>query len=133
MLAQGVIEPATCEWASPIVMVPKPDGSLRFCVDYRKLNSITVPDTYPLPRMDECIDSLEEAAIFTTLDCNSGYWQIPVDPADRDKTTFTSHYGIYRFIRLPFGLRNAPGAFQRAVDIILSEVKWKHAWFTRTM
>jgi hypothetical protein len=125
MLAQGVIEPATCEWASPIVMVPKPDGSLRFCVDYRKLNAITVPDTYPLPRMDECIDSLGEAAIFTTLDCNSGYWQIPVDPADRDKTTFTSHYGIYRFIRLPFGLRNAPGTFQRAVDIILSGVKWK--------
>jgi hypothetical protein len=106
-------------------MVPKPDGSLRFCVDYRKLNDITVPDTYPLPRMDECIDSQVEAAIFTTLDCNSGYWQIPVDPTDRDKTTFTSHCGIYRFIRLPFGLRNAPGTFQRAVDIILSEVKWQ--------
>jgi hypothetical protein len=125
ILAQGVIKPATCEWASPIVMVPKPGGSLRFCVDYRKLNAITVPDTYPLPRMDECIDSLVEAAIFTTLDCNSGYWQIPVDPADRDKTTFTSHYGICRFIRLPFGLRNATGTFQQAVDIILSGVKWK--------
>jgi hypothetical protein len=125
MLAQGAIEPTTCEWASPIVMVPKLDGSLRFCVDYRKLNAILVPDTFPLPRMDECIDSLGKAAIFTTLDCNSGYWQIPVDPSDRDKTTFTSHYGIYRFIRLPFGLRNAPGTFQRAVDIILSGVKWK--------
>jgi hypothetical protein len=105
-------------------MVPKPDGSLRFCVDYRKLNAITVSDTYPLPRINECIDSLGEAAIFTTLDCNSGYWQIPVEPADRDKTTFTSHYGIYRFIRLPFGLRNAPGTFQRAVDIILSGPAW---------
>jgi hypothetical protein len=125
MLAQGVIEPATCEWDSPIVMVPKPDGSLRFCVDYRKLNAITVPDTYLLPRMDECIDSLGEAAIFTTLDCNCGYWQIPVDPADRDKTAFTSQYCIYRFIHVPFGLRNAPGTFQRAVDIILSGVQWK--------
>jgi hypothetical protein len=125
MLAQGVIELATCEWASPIVMVPKPDGSLRFCIDYRKLNAITVPDTYPLPLMDECIDSLGEAAIFDTLDCNSAYWQIPVDPADRRKTTFTSHYGIYRFIRLPFDLRNAPGTLQRAADIILSGVKWK--------
>jgi transposase InsO family protein len=125
MLAQDVIEPATCEWASPIVLVPKPDGSLRFCVDYRRLNAITVPDTYPLPRMDECIDSLGEAVVFTTLDCNSGYWQIPVDPADREKTAFTSHFGVYQFRRLPFGLRNAPGTFQRAIDIILSGIKWK--------
>jgi hypothetical protein len=125
MLAQGVIEPATCEWASSIVVVPKPDGSLRYCVEYRKLNAITVPDTYPLPLMDESIDFLGEAAIFFTLDYNIGYWQIPVDPADHEKTTFKSHLGIYRFIRLPFGLRNAPGTFPRAVDIILSGVKWK--------
>jgi hypothetical protein len=71
MLAQQVIEPATCEWASPIVLIPKPDGNLRFCVDYRRLNMITVPDTYPLPRMDECLDSLGDATVFTTLDCNS--------------------------------------------------------------
>ena len=125
MLTQGVIEPAISEWASPIVLVPKPDVSLRFCVDYRRLNAITVPDTYPLPRMDECIDSLGDAAIFTTLDCNSGYWQIPVDPPDRDKTTFTAHYDTYRFRRLPFGLRNAPATSQRAIDVILSGVKWK--------
>jgi hypothetical protein len=68
MLAEQVIEPATCEWASPIVLVPKPDGSLRFCVFYRRLNAITVPDTYALPRMDECIDSLGDAVVFTTLD-----------------------------------------------------------------
>jgi hypothetical protein len=78
MLAQNIIEPATCEWASPIVLVPKPDRALRFCVDYRKLNMITVPDTYPLPRTDEYIDSLGDATVFTTLDSNSGYWQIPV-------------------------------------------------------
>jgi hypothetical protein len=99
MLAEQVTEPATCEWASPIVLVPKPDDSLRFCVDHRRLNAITVPDTYPLPRMDECIDSLGDAVVFTTLDCNSGYWQIPVDGEDQDKTTFTSHFGIYRFLR----------------------------------
>jgi hypothetical protein len=104
MVLQKVIEPATCEWASLIVLVPKPDGSLRFCVDYRKLNLITIPDTYPLPQMDECIDSLGDAVIFTTLDCNSGYWKIPVHSEDRDKTTFTSHYGIYLIVstyRLP--------------------------------
>jgi hypothetical protein len=90
MLTQDVIEPATCESASPIVLVPKPDGSLRFCVDYRRLNAINVPDIYPLSWMNECIESLGEAVVFTTLDCNSGYWQIPVDPADREKTAFTS-------------------------------------------
>jgi hypothetical protein len=94
MLTQGVIEPTISEWASPIVPVPNSDGSLRFWVDYRRLNEITIPDTDPLPNMDECIDSLEDAAVFTKLDCNSGYWQIPVHPKDRDKTTFTSHYGL---------------------------------------
>jgi Reverse transcriptase (RNA-dependent DNA polymerase) len=86
---------------------------------------ITVPDTYPLPRMDECIDSLGDSVVFTTLDWNSAYWQIPVHPGDRDKTTFTSHYDTYRFLRLAFGLRNAPVTFQRAIDIIFSGVKWK--------
>jgi hypothetical protein len=75
--------------------------------------------------MDECIDYLGDATIFSTLDCNSGYWQIPVEPADMDKTTFTSHEGTFRFTRMPFGLSNAPATFQRMVDIILSGVKWK--------
>jgi Reverse transcriptase (RNA-dependent DNA polymerase) len=75
--------------------------------------------------MDECIDSLGDAAVFTTLDFNSGYWQIPVYPEDRYKTVFTSHYGRYQFRRLPFGLRNAPATFQRAIDVILSGVKWR--------
>jgi Reverse transcriptase (RNA-dependent DNA polymerase) len=108
MLKAGVIEPSTSEWASPVVLVPKPDGSMRFCIDYRRLNAITVRDSYPLPRMDECIDSLGDARVFSTLDCNSGYWQIPVNPGDREKTTFTSHEGLYKFLRMPFGLRNAP-------------------------
>ena len=126
MLQAKVITPSNAEWASPIILVPKPDGSLRFCVDYRKLNSITVRDSYPMPRMDECIDSLGSATVFTTLDCNSGYWQLPVATKDQDKTTFTCHAGSYKFLRLPFGLRNAPATFQRAMDIILSKVRWKY-------
>jgi hypothetical protein len=122
ILKAEVIEPATSQWASPIVLVAKPDGSTRFCVDYRRLNAVTVRDSYPLPHMDECIDSLGDAKIFTTLDCNSGYWQIPVRPEDREKTTFTftSHEGRYWFLRMPFGLRNAPATLQRFVDITLS-------------
>ena len=123
MLKAGVIEPASTEWASPVVLVPKPDGFMRFCVDYRKVNAMTTRDTYPLPRMDECIDSLGDARIFSTLDCNCGYWQIPMKPDARDKTTFTCHEGTYRSTRMPFGLRNATATFQRTVDIVLSGLK----------
>jgi Reverse transcriptase (RNA-dependent DNA polymerase) len=125
MLKAEVIEPATSEWASPIFLVAKPDGSTRFCVDCRLLDAVTVRDSYPLPRMDECINSLGDAKIFTKLDCNSGYCQIPVRPEDREKTTFTSHEGFYWFLRMHFGLRNAPATFQLFVDITLSGLTWK--------
>lgn len=125
MRQAGVIEPAKSEWASPVVLVPKPDGSLRFWVDYRKLNAITTRDAYPLPRMDDCLDSLGDATVFTTLDCNSGYWQVPVAAEDRDKTTFTCQEGCFRFKRMPFGPINAPATFQRTLDILLSGYRWK--------
>jgi len=127
MLRMGVIEPAKTAWASPVVFVPKPNGSLRFCVDYRKLNAMTVQDSYPIPRMDECIDSLGEAVVFSTFDANSGYWQVVMNQDDMDKTTFTSHFGTYRWLRMPFGLKTAPSTFQRAADIVLASVRWQFA------
>ena len=105
------------------MLIPKPDGSLRFCIDYRRVNANNARDTYPLPRLDECIDSLGDASVFKTLNCNSCYWQIPVAPQDRDKTTFTCHAGTYGYRRMPFGLTNAPAAFQRTLDIVLSPFK----------
>ena len=93
MRSMGVIEPSTVEWASPVVMVPKPDGSVRFCIDYRKLNLMAVKDAYPIPRMDECIDSLGDARVFSTLDCNESYWQIPVAEEDKHHTAFACHSG----------------------------------------
>lgn len=125
MLKMGVIEPSSAEWASPVVLIPKPDGSTRFCLDYRKLKALTARDVYPLPRMYEYLDLLGEAKYFSTLDANTGFWKIEVHPEDRDNTTFSCHAGMYRFTRMPFGLINAPATFQRAMDIILSEVRWE--------
>ncbi|CAN8063812.1 unnamed protein product [Agarophyton chilense] len=128
MLEEGAVEPANSDWAIPVVLVQKKgDKRMRFCVDYRRLNSMTTRNSYPIPRMDECIDSLGDAQTFTTLDANSGYCQVHVGEEDRDKTTFTCHAGLFRFTRMPFGLRNAPATFQRALDIILSKVKWTSA------
>ena len=107
------------------MLVPKKDGSLRFCIDYRRLNAKTVTHAYPLPRIDDCLDSLGDAAVFSTFDCNSGYWQIPVASEDRDKTTFITRTGTFRHVRMPFGLRKAPDTFQRALGIILSGLRWQ--------
>jgi len=120
----GVIDASTGEWARAVGMVPKPDGSVNFCIDYRKLNLMTVKDAYPIPRMDECIDSLGDARVFSTLDCNARYWQIPVAEEDKHLTAFTCHSGVWQCVRLPFGLCNAPATFQRAMDMILAGVKW---------
>jgi Reverse transcriptase (RNA-dependent DNA polymerase) len=127
MTEMNVIEPASGPWASPIVLIPKPDGSIRFCIDYRKLNEVTENDSYALPRIDDCLDSLGEARFFTTLDANCGYWQIEVSPKDRPKTAFTSHVGLHQFKRLSFGLKTAPATFQRAADVILSSVRFRCA------
>jgi len=115
-LEADVIEPTSSEWGFPVVLVPKKDGTLRFCVDYRLLNVVTKKDSYLLPRMDECIDSLGEATIFSTLDCNAGYWQVAIAPEDREKTAFVCHECACQYKRTPFGLTNDPATFQRALD-----------------
>ena len=122
-----VVEPSESEWASPIVFALKKDGSLRFFVDYRRLNKATIRDSYPIPRMDECIDSLAHAKVFSTLDCNSGYWQIEIDEEDKKKAAFTSHHDLFKYTRMPFGLNNAPATFQRTIDIVLATVKLQYA------
>ena len=123
LLNAGVIGPDAGEYTSPGVLVSKKHGFLCFCVDYPSLNMKTMTESYPLPRMDDGIDSLGHTAVFNTLECNSRYWQIAVDPSDRDKTTFTTHCCTFRYKRMPFGVKNAPATFQRALDTLLSGVR----------
>uniref|UniRef100_K7EYV5 ribonuclease H n=1 Tax=Pelodiscus sinensis TaxID=13735 RepID=K7EYV5_PELSI len=119
MLALGVIQPSSSPWASPVLLVPKKDGSIRFCVDYRKLNAITVSDAYSMPRPDELLDKLGGARYLTTLDLTKGYWQVPLDQEARLKSAFITPLGLYEFLVLPFGLKGAPATFQRLVDQLL--------------
>ena len=124
----GVIRPSSSPWASPVVLVPKKDGSTRFCIDYRKLNSISRSDAYSLPSIQEIFDSMHGTTIFSTMDLTSGYWQFPVDETSIPKTAFCSHMGNYEFVRMPFGLKNAPAIFQRTVNKVLSGLTGKICW-----
>ncbi|KAF9762429.1 Retrovirus-related Pol polyprotein from transposon [Nosema granulosis] len=117
----GIIRSSSSEWCSRIVPVTKSDGTLRMCIDYRALNQLTTKDRYPLPRIDEILDSLAGAEFFTTLDATSGYYQIAVEEEDKKKTAFAWKGGLYEFNRMPFGLCNAPATFQRTMDKILRE------------
>ena len=125
MLARSVIEPCESQWGAPVVMVPKKDGTYRFCVDYRGINAVTKKDVYPLPRIDDCLDRLAGMKWFTVLDAKAGYWQLRVDPNSRDKTAFMTKHGLYRFIGMPFGLTNAPASFQRLMDALLAGLTWQ--------
>ena len=114
-----IIEPSTSAWSSPIVPVRKKDGTIRMCIDYRKLNKVTVPDKFPIPNLLDSIYGLKGTKFFTKLDLVRGYYQLPVDEKSRPYTAFSTNRNHWQFKRLSFGLRNAPSAFQREIQAVL--------------
>ena len=118
MLLHNNIGPNTSSYSLPVVLVPKKIGENRFCIDYRRLNSTTVKDKYPLPRIDETIDYLHGAKFFSTLDLFSGYCQIEIEESDKQKTAFTTDDGNFEFNRMPVGLTNAPATFQWLIAVV---------------
>ncbi len=127
MLDADVIQPSSSPWSSAPVLVRKKGGGLRWCVDFRRLNNLTVKDAFPLPRIEECLDFLGETLYLSTLDMASGYWQVEIAEEDRPKTAFITKYGLFEHKRMGFGLCNAPATFQRVVQLVLSGLTWKQA------
>ena len=125
MVKNDVIEPCYSPWASPVVLVKKKNGTLRFCVDYRKINEVTKKDVYPLPLIEDTTHVMAGMQYFSVMDLKTGYWQVAVDEKDRDKTAFITPHGLYRFKVMPMGLTNAPATFQRLMDMVLAGFKWK--------
>lgn len=120
LLRLGVIVPSRSQWGSPIVLVRKGDGTFRMCIDYRRLNDVTVPEVFPLPYLEDTFDKMSGKSVFSVLDLKSGYWQVAMDPASAHLTAFISHRGLFEWRRMPFGLRNAVSTFQRLMRQVLS-------------
>ncbi|UYV70291.1 K02A2.6-like, partial [Cordylochernes scorpioides] len=125
LLEHKLIRTSDSPWAFPVVMVPKKDGNKRMCIDYRRLNEITLDDRQPLPHIQDMFDRLHGSRFFSTLDVAWGYWQIEMDPQSIQKTAFVTNDGHYEFLVMPFGLKNAASTFQRIIQHILGELLWK--------
>ena len=127
MLKANVIQESASPWASPIVLVPKSEGEMRMCIDYRKVNKVIKQNSYPLPNIDDVLTSMHHTTIYSKLDLKSGFWQLAMEPSSKEKTAFICHAGLYHFNVMPFGLSIAPAVFQELMDKVLIGIKGKYA------
>ncbi len=122
MLEHDIAEPSSSSWSSPCLLVPKSDNTLRFCTDFRKVNAVTKSDSFPLPRMDDCVDQVGSAKFVSKFDLLKGYWQVPLTPRAREIAAFITPSGLYSYNVMPFGLRNAPATFQRLMNRVIGDM-----------
>ena len=125
LVEQGVIRPSHSPWNAPIVVVQKKNGDIRMCVDYRKLNAVTLRPVFPIPDAVQLFDTLEGATFFSSLDLSQGYYQVPMAEEDIQKTAFATRKGQFEFLRMPFGLCSAPATFQRLMHTVLRNENWR--------
>ena len=121
MLEHGFIRPSDSPYGAPVLFVPKKDGSLRFCIDYRWLNKKTVKNRYPVPLPKEMLDWQGSAKVFSKINLRLGYWQMPVKPREVHKIAFKTRWGLYEFLVMPFGITNAPVQFMNMMNALLAE------------
>ena len=122
MLDNDFIEPSQSEWSSPCILVPKPDGTFCMCTDYRKVNSVTKTDTFPIPRINDCIDNIGQAKYVTKFDLLKGFWQIPLTNRAKEISAFVTPDRLYQYKVMPFGMKNSPETFQRLVNSLISNL-----------
>ena len=119
LLDKGFIRPSVSPWGAPVLFMKKKDGTLRMCIDYQKINKVTVKNKYPLSRIEDLFDQLKGAGVFSKIDLRSGYYQLRVKDVDVPKTAFKTRYGHYEFLVMPFGLTNAPAAFMDLMNRVV--------------
>ena len=122
LLDNDFVEPSKSQWSSPCILVPKPDGTYRFCTDYRKVNSLTKTDSYPIPRIDDCIDKIGSAKFVTKMDLLKGFWQVPLTERAKEISAFVTPDGLYQYKVMPFGMKNSPATFQRLVNQVITGI-----------
>ena len=127
MLKLKVIRPSTSPWNFPIVIAPKKDGTMRFCINYRRLNTVTRKDKYPMPRIEDMIETVARKNYLSSFDMTTGYWQVSIMEEHKEQTTFLTQNGHWKWEHMPFRLTNVPATFQRLVELYLQSILWKFA------